>query len=409
MSHIAVPLVPVPDHVPQELVVDWDFSKPPGGEADIVGAWKRLHDGPDIVWTPYNGGHWILTRAADIEFAQRNHDPFSMHEITLPASTTMQILPLSADPPEHADYRALINRFFAPKVIRDMEGEIRELAVLLIEGFKKKGRCEFMSDFAMKFPITIFMRLVNLPLTDLDDLLAWTEASVRANDPERREWSQRMLFGYLENIIRDRQKEPGADLISAIVNGTVFGRPLTEQEIRGMMVNVIFGGLDTVASTMGFAVLYLARNPAHRRQLAEHPELVGNAVEELLRMFAPSSTGRVMTRDFEYKGVRFKAGDRVYVRPLLHGMDERKFQCPMHADFARANASQHAAFGNGPHRCAGALLARNEIRVFLEEWFRRIPDFELDPAGQIGFEGGMVNCVTRVPLVWNSDVHQLSA
>ncbi|WP_337588024.1 cytochrome P450 [Paraburkholderia mimosarum] len=133
---------------------------------------------------------------------------------------------------------------------------------------------------------------------------------------------------------------------------------------------------------------------------------VGNAVEELLRMFAPSSTGRVMTRDFEYKGVRFKAGDRVYVRPLLHGMDERTFQCPMHADFARANASQHAAFGTGPHRCAGALLARNEIRVFLEEWFRRIPDFELDPAGQISFEGGMVNCVTRVPLVWDAGGRQ---
>ncbi|WP_368623769.1 cytochrome P450, partial [Paraburkholderia sp. BR13444] len=208
---------------------------------------------------------------------------------------------------------------------------------------------------------------------------------------------------YLESIIRERQKEPGTDLISAIVNGTVFDRPLTEQEIRGMMVNGIFGGLDTVASTMGFAVLYLARNPAHRRQLAEHPELAGNAVEELLRMFAPSSTGRVMTRDFEYKGLHFKAGDRVYVRPLLHGMDERKFKCPMHADFARANASQHAAFGNGPHRCAGALLARSEIRVFLEEWFKRIPDFSLDPHGEISFEAGMVNCVTRVSLLWDSD------
>ena len=111
MSNVSVPLVNVPAHVPSHLVIDWDFYNPPGGDTDINGAWKKLHDGPDIVWTPYNGGHWILTRAEDIEFAQKNHDPFSMREINLPASTTTaRILPLAADPPEHAGYRAIINR-----------------------------------------------------------------------------------------------------------------------------------------------------------------------------------------------------------------------------------------------------------------------------------------------------------
>lgn len=90
----------------------------------------------------------------------------------------------------------------------------------------------------------------------------------------------------------------------------------------------------------------------------------------------------------------------MYVRPVLHGMDERKFACPMHADFERANAGQHAGFGNGPHRCPGALLARTEFRMFLEEWMRRIPEFELKAGEQPRFEGGMVNCVLSVPLVW---------
>lgn len=400
MSNVSVPLVDVPAHVPPHLVVDWDFYNPPGGEIDINGAWKKLHDGPDIVWTRYNGGHWILTRAEDIEFAQKNHDPFSMREINLPASTTTaRILPLAADPPEHAGYRAIINRSFSPQMVRNMEGEIRTLTVELIEGFRSKGECEFMADFAMKLPITIFMRLVDLPLDDLDKLLEWTEASVRGSQAQRED-AQRDLFAYLQDTIRQRQDSPGDDLISAIVNGQVSKRPLTQEEINGMMVNVVFGGLDTVASTMGFATLYLARNAEHRRQLASSPELIPNAVEEMLRMFGPSSTGRIVTRDYDYKGVQFKKGDRVYVRPGLHGMDERKFKCPMHADFERENVSQHASFGNGPHRCAGALLARMEIRVFLEEWFKRIPDFDLKPGEQPRFEAGMVNCVTRVPLVW---------
>lgn len=401
MSNVSVPLVDVPAHVPSNLVVDWDFYHPPGGETDINGAWKKLHDGPDIVWTPYNGGHWILTRAEDIEFVQKNHDPFSMREINLPASTTtVRILPLASDPPEHAGYRAIINRFFAPQTVRNMEDEIRALTIDLIEGFRNKGECEFMADFAMKLPITIFMRLVDLPLGDLDKLLDWTEASVRGNQ-EQREEAQYSLFSYLQEIIRQRQNNPGDDLISAIVNGQVSKRPLTQEEINGMMVNVIFGGLDTVASTMGFATLYLARSSEHRRQLASSPELIPNAVEEMLRMFGPPSTGRIVTRDYDYKGIQFKEGDRVYVRPGLHGMDERKFKCPMHADFERENVSQQASFGNGPHRCAGALLARMEIRVFLEEWFKRIPDFELKPGEQPRFEAGMVNCVTRVPLVWH--------
>lgn len=400
MSHaLSVPLVEVPEHVPADLVVQWDFYNPPGGESDINGAWSKLHDGPDIVWTPYNGGHWILTRAEDIEFVQKNHDPFSMREINLPSTTTIRILPLASDPPEHAGYRNIINRFFAPQIVRNREDEIRELTVNLIEKFINKGSCEFMADFAMQLPIIIFMRLVDLPMDDLDDLLEWTEASVRGT-PEKREWSQRNLFAYLQDIIRQRQQSPGNDLISAIVNARIGERPLSQEEINGMMVNVIFGGLDTVASTMGFAMLYLARNPEHRHKLTSFPELIPKAVEEMLRMFGPASTGRILTRDFEYKGVQFKEGDRVYVRPVLHGMDERKFKCPMHADFERENAAQHASFGNGPHRCAGALLARTEIRILLEEWFKRIPDFELKPGEQPRFEAGMVNCVTRVPLVW---------
>ncbi|CAB3735626.1 cytochrome P450 [Paraburkholderia rhynchosiae] len=393
-----------PAHVPPERVVDWDFYRPPGGEENLNLAWEKLHEGPDIVWTPHNGGHWIVTRAEDIEFVQRNHDPFSMTEVVLPAtSKPMRLLPLEADPPEHAEYRKIISGHFMPKPVKELEVDIRELAVDLIEGFKARGECEFVADFALKLPIQLFMKIVDLPLSDLDRLLEWTEQTVRPKDEHATAWAFRMTSEYLDDVIRQRRVRPGDDLVGAIVHAKVFGRDISDAEMRGVLFNVLFGGLDTVTSTMGFAANFLAHNPAHRKQLSKQPELIPKAVEEFLRVFAPSSTGRLVMRDYEYKGVQFRKGDRVYVRPLLHGMDERRYTDPLAVKFDRTS-NIHAAFGNGPHRCPGANLARSELRIFLEEWFRRIPEFEPQPDHAPRFHAGMVNCVITVPLKWRAPV-----
>jgi len=391
--------VTVPSHVPSHLVVDWDFHHPPGGEGALNSAWKSLHDGPDIVWTPRNGGHWIVTRADDIEFVQLHHDPFSMRSITLGQKTPLAILPLESDPPQHAAYRRILMPSLTPKAISLLQARIRSVTIGLIEAIKPRGECDFVRDFAMQLPITIFMELVDLPLANLGSLLAWTEAAVRPRNPEDSRWAFEQLGAYLTDIIAARRARPGPDMISAIVNARIGEREITDPEMHGMLVNVIFGGLDTVASTMSFAVEYLAQHPDSRRQLIDHPELVDNAPDEIVRAFAPSSTGRVVTRDYEYKGISFKADDRVYVRALLHGMDERRWENPLELDFTRV-AKLQDGFGAGPHKCPGALFARTEIRIFLEEWLKRIPDFSLKPGHVARYSAGMVNCVLAVPLVW---------
>ncbi|WP_336952139.1 cytochrome P450 [Sphingobium aromaticivastans] len=395
-------LAPKPDHVPDDLVVHWDFTSPPGGEEDVNTAWKQLHDGPDIIWTPHNGGHWIVTRAADIEHMQKHHDPFSMQRIVLPEHPDRpRLLPIEMDPPEHARYRSILNQFFTPRAIKALQEEARLLAIALIDGFKADGRCEFISDFSMKLPITIFMKMVDQPLDHLDRLLEWTEMSVRPKKPEDRTAAALAMNAYLEDVIEARKVKPGEDLLSAVVVAQVGGNAIPKEDLLSITSNLMFGGLDTVASSLGFAARFLAENPAKRRELVDRPELIANAVDELLRMFAPSSTARVVTRDIEYGGVTFRAGDRIYIRPLLHGMDERKFPDPMEADWERpALERSYAAFGNGPHRCPGATLARSEMRIFLEEWLARIPDFALDPADRPTFGAGMVNAVLRLPLVW---------
>jgi len=166
-----------------------------------------------------------------------------------------------------------------------------------------------------------------------------------------------------------------------------------------MLLVILFGGLDTVASTLGFIAHFLATHASHRHQLLENPALVDNAVDELMRRFAPSATARTMSRDYEYKGLQFKAGEKVYITPLLAGLDDRRFPNAWEIDFHRQDV-QHNSFGAGPHRCPGALLAKLEIKVFLQEWLPRIPDFEVKPGEPVVYGPGQVNCVERLMLSW---------
>jgi cytochrome P450 len=399
MSHENVTVVPRPSHVPPDRVVDFNVHAPPGGTQDLIRAWRSLQDGPDIVWAPYHGGHWIFTRAEDIDFAQRNHDPFSMRDVTMPANTRpTRLLPLEADPPEHTPFRAILTPWFSPKKIAELKDFTRQLAGDLIEGFKPRGECEFMQDFASILPIAIFMRLTNLPMDDRLKLLRYAQMSTRGNAQQRAE-STHLMMAYLTPVIAERRARPGDDLLSAVIHAKVGGQPLNDTDLMSMLLVILFGGLDTVASTLGFIANFLATHPAHRHQLLEKPELVDNAVDELMRRFAPSATARTMSRDYEYKGLQFKTGDKVYITPLLAGLDERRFPNAWEIDFQRQDV-QHNSFGAGPHRCPGALLAKLEIKVFLQEWLPRIPDFQVKPGEPVVYGPGQVNCVERLVLTW---------
>ena len=392
-----------PAHVDPACVVDFDYLAPRGHEIDVHRAWARLHDPgiPDIVWTPYYGGHWIATRAKDIETMQLDATRFSYASVTIPKSEqTLRLVPLEMDPPEHTPFRALLSPRFGPKPVADLEAEVRALAIELIEGFVADGECEFVDAFAKRLPIVVFLRLVDLPLEDRELLLEMTEASVRG-DAERRQWAQQQLQQYVGKWIAERRAHPGPDLFSKMVNARVGGREYTPEETFGMMVNVIFGGLDTVASSLGFIAWHLAEHVDLRRQLTMDPGLIPVAIEEFLRRFGIPNTARVITHDLEYGGVQFKAGEQILLPKSLHGLDERRYANAMTVDLARA-ASRHAAFGDGPHRCPGAGLARMEMRVFLEEWLARIPDFDIPPGATPRTSSGSVNGMMSLPLAWPS-------
>ncbi|MBB5414738.1 cytochrome P450 [Paraburkholderia atlantica] len=389
----------VPDHVPRELVVDFDYMNPPGAEDDVHRAWKTLHAGPDIVWSPYYGGHWIATRGEDIEAMQKDHTRFSHRSVNIPPLNETQLVPLELDPPEHTKYRNLVTPAFLPQAIASLESDVRSLAIELIEKIAPRGECEFVSEFSKILPIVIFLRLADLPLSDRGHLLEWAEWAVRGNVEQRNE-SQHRLIGYISTWVEKRKAEAGGDLVSLIANAQIDGKPISPERMFGMFIVVLFGGLDTVASMMGFIARFLAENPAHRRQLIDNPELMVSSVDEMIRRFGVANTARLITQDMEYKGIQFRKGDQIQLPNSLFGLDDRKFSDPLAVDLTRKPVL-HAAFGNGPHRCPGSFLARTEIKVFLQEWLKRIPDFRIREGDKPRCGSGSVNGMLYLPLVWD--------
>ncbi|MDB5583879.1 MAG: cytochrome [Bradyrhizobium sp.] len=396
-------IAPQPAHVPDSLVRDFDFYRVPGADDDVQLAWRSLHDtAPDIFWTPRNGGHWVATRHDDIKEIQTNHERFSHKYFTLPVdpASTFDPLPLSKDPPEHGPYRRIIMPTFMPKMVDRAEIIVRQVAVDLINDLAPKGECDFIEEFARKLPIAVFMTIVDLPFEDRLILLPHAEVVVRSGDMQKRREANEFMGQYLQKWVEARRENPGDDLISTVVHANVGDRPITSDEIFSLLILILFGGLDTVASMMGFICRFLATHPEHRHDLTEHPDLMRNAVEELIRRHGVSNTARYITQDFEYKGVQLRKADMIQIPNPLYGLDDRLVEDPLSVDFRRKRV-QHAAFGNGPHTCPGAVLARREISVFLEEWLKRIPDFEIKPGTRAEVATGLVNGVNRLDIVWD--------
>lgn len=396
-----------PAHVPADRVVDFDIFDFPVEEVDYQQALKaQLADGkPDLLWTPRNGGHWIMTRFDGIATVLADSDHFSSRHITVPPDTSGRppLVPLQLDPPDHTPYRALLQQTLSPKAVGALGEAARALAIELIEGFKADGQCEFISAFAQHLPIAIFMNIVGLPESDRPMLTEMAERALRGDDSAERTQAAIDIGAYGMRKVMERRAHPGSDLISRIATAEVDGQPIGDQQLAGLVTLLLLGGLDTVASSLGFFAQFLARHPEHRRQLVEHPELIPNAVEELLRRFPIAILARQVRSDMPYDGVTLHAGDMVLAPTPLSGLDETRFADPLSVDFNRERPGLNATFGGGAHRCPGSMLARTELRVFLEEWLKRIPDFAIAPGADVKVSARSVATITALPLVWSTD------
>jgi len=374
MTEMKAAFAELPEHVDPSLVVDFDYRNPKGiEEGDVYKAFARLHEGPDIPWTPHHGGHWIATRADDIKWIQESWELFSNTEKSVPKGQMPPMPPITFDPPDHSRYRAVLNPYFAKRRIEEgYQPRSREVIANLIEGLRGKGSCEFVSEFSVVAPLMIFWDFVNLPYEKRDQFLTWGKHAAGHGSAEERIAAFRSVQEYLSELLDERLEDLGDDVFTGISKWRENPRYRERWEIVGMAELVFFGGQDTVASQMGFAMLRLAERPELQQRLKDNPEIMPAAVEELIRRHGLSNTGRLVRQDVERKGSRMRAGDMIIVMNSLSGIDERAYPNAFTVDFDRG-AVPHNSLGNGPHKCVGQHLGRMELRIFLEEWSRRMP------------------------------------
>ena len=393
----------VPDHIPPERVFDFDrFQAPQLQRCPHQGVTDLFKTAPDIFYTTGDRGHWVVTRAADALDMLRRPDSFSSDPRYNVANTRKpRTLPNQSDPPEHTALRRIVNAYFAPAGVQKKEDEIRQLARALIDKVVARGQCEFVAEIAQRFPVELFLRMAGAPMSERERLIAMADRFTREPDIRDRLAALEDLAAYLRGLIAEREKTPGTDLVSIVAHAKVGDRALTDDEKLGMVSLLFLGGLDTVAAMLSFIMAFLGRNPAHYQQLVDDPARIPGAVEELMRVHGVAGTERGVTTDMLYKGVEFKTGDRLVFLAHIYGLDERMIDDPLKVDFERP-VSAHLVFGSGPHRCLGSHLARLEIRVFIEEWSRRIPAFSVDAEGELATRGGLVWSPIAVPLVWQA-------
>lgn len=393
----------VPDHVPAELVYDYDIYAPgpPGSDfyAELYQLKKRA---PAVFWTRYNEGHWYVTDAALANQVLKDSETFSSRRLVVPASNNAEkgFVPIALDPPEHTKYRNHLSVGLSRKAVADLVPGVRGLAIELIESLRPKGQCEFMADFAFQLPIIVFLKLVDLPLEHREGLLQEVAKIIRPGSNKAEVIAG--LAAYLKPIVQARRAAPGDDLISWLSTREVDGERMSEDKLHSMCTLLLIGGLDSVANTLGFFARFLAENPAHRRQLREEPAILASAVDELLRRFptVTAGAGRMCVSDIQLGPAPIRAGDQVMAPPPMLNFDDETYPDPLKVDFSRRIHSV-GSFGQGPHRCVGAALARSELGIFLEEWLRRIPDFELAEP-ELTFQAGVNISYARLNLRWSA-------
>jgi cytochrome P450 len=398
----------VPAHVPLDLVRPYPLIF---GEATTEDPFQAMipliHEGPEVLFStdvyPGRQPGWVFRRAKDLQQIYQDTEHFSNKDFApfakLIGDTWSQV-PAETDPPMHGLYRAIINPLFAQIRMRELETRVRDIARDYIRRFQGRGTCEFMGEFAFRFPIAVFLELMNLPIARVDEFLSWEKKLLHSSDLAEIADGTRSIRDYLLQVIEERRAQPGKDFISIGLAAKVEGRMLTDDELMGFCFGLFVGGMDTVSTNMGLHFRHLAENPEHQRQLRANPLQIPDALEELLRAYSAVTTFRTCIKPVQIAGVQIMPGDKVAMATTLANRDPAVF--PQPNEILLDRKPRQMTFGYGPHRCVGAPLARRELTIAMEEFLSAIPEFHLKPGVTImTYLGGMIQPAT-LPLIWSA-------
>ncbi|MEK5428716.1 cytochrome P450 family protein [Cytobacillus sp. FSL R7-0680] len=293
---------------------------------------------------------------------------------------------LFVDPPDHRRLRNLVQYGFAPKKINALKGRVEEIALEQAELMKGKETVDFIEVYAFPIPIRVICELIGVPEADQMDFQRWSHVLVDVMDPEDHDEAMGEFIVYLENLIEQKKLTPQADLLSDLIRAEEDGDKLSKRELIGVIMLLIVAGHETTVNLIANGLLALLSHPDQLQLLKENPDLMPQAIEELLRYNGPVefSTDRWASESFTFMGQEIAQGDHVIVSLASADHDPQVFSNPEQLDITREK-SPHIAFGKGIHYCLGAPLARLEgdiaLRILLQIFPKvslAVPESELE-------------------------------
>jgi len=349
-------------------------------------------------------GYHVLNRYQDVRRCATDWRTFSSADGWLlnPPEGNLPILPEDLDPPYHTAWRRVLNPFFSPAAVGNLETSARRYAGELVERFAPRGYCEYVAEFAAQLPgLILFHHIIPVPVDDLPML--FHDIDMYSFGPvDQRTTAFGRVHAYLERFLAARRKEPKQDdLVDMLLAGVERdGEPCSWKDKVYTTLDIVFGGLATTTHAISGAMFELATTPDVRQEILQDPAYLATAVEETVRLHAPVvAVGRTARADVEVRGVAVKTGDRVALNYAAASRDPEVCANPRQFDVHRKEVV-HTAFGVGPHRCIGEHLARLEIRIAIEEFLKRIPDFALEPGTQPQYESGQLRMMKNLRLRW---------
>lgn len=395
-------------------------------DARLHTALTHLRANNPVAWVdnrPYRP-FWAITKHADIMAIERDNELFISEPRPLLATAAADDLAkqqleagmglrtlIHMDDPHHRKVRAIGADWFRPKAMRDLKVRVDELAKRYVDKMRDIGpECDFVTAIAVDFPLYVIMSLLGLPEEDFARMHMLTQEMFGGDDDEYKREGGSLedqlavlmdFFAYFSTLTASRRATPTADLASAIANGTIDGEPLSDVDTASYYVIVASAGHDTTKDAISGGLHALIENPDQLARLKAQPDLMGTAVEEMIRWSTPvKEFMRTATADTTVRGVPIAKGESVYLAYVSGNRDEEIFANPHRFDVGR-DPNKHLAFGYGVHFCLGAALARMEMNSLFTELLGRLDSIELAGTPELSattFVGGLKHLPIRYSL-----------
>ena len=392
-----------------EPVADWttDFDHMhPAYNANAPEVWDELRERCPVAHSPRYGGTWLPVRHEDVSAIAYDTEHFSSEDVVVkrikPTGESRPYggaPPITSDPPFHHHARRVLLPAFAPPKIAAMEAETRAFCHGLIDKMGDADLIDAADQYAKHIPPAVIAHMLDLPLADGEIFREFIHTALEgiAEDQEVRQAGWHKLDEYLDRRISERTANLGDDLLSFLLTTELGGQRLQPEHVRGTVALLLIAGIDTTWSAIGSTLWHFAKTPGDLARLVREPDLLPTAVEEMLRAYAPVTMARVVAKDVEIGGCPMKEGDWVLLPFPAANRDPQAFERADEVVIDR-EINRHSAFGLGIHRCVGSNLARMEVRVALEVFVERFPEFELADASAVAWSVGQVRGPRVLPI-----------